>query len=83
MLKTLEKSIEIFAWLKIVISPTLIATAIGFIAYLYFKSEIIGISITILGLALGIIWANKVWKKHGTTTFLSREMATPELDQQN
>jgi hypothetical protein len=32
------------------------------------------------GLILGIIWATRTWKKHGTMQFLSRLNATPDLD---
>ncbi len=41
---------------------------------------VFGISIATLGLIIGIIWATNIWKKTGTMRFMSRIMATPELD---
>lgn len=39
-----------------------------------------GIGIVAVSLIMGVIWATRVWKKHGTIHFVSRVMATPELD---
>lgn len=33
-----------------------------------------------IGLVIGIIWATRQWKGKGTIWFMSRIMATPELD---
>ena len=74
---------EIFGWIKIVISSLLAGLLIGIIIY-YFKQDIIGliigIAVTLCGLILGIIWATRVMKKQGTIEFLSQISATPELD---
>jgi hypothetical protein len=43
----------------------------------------IGLTISIIGLLLGIVWATKVWKKTGTSTFMSRVNASPELNNKN
>jgi hypothetical protein len=43
----------------------------------------LGTSVTLIGLIVGIIWATKVWKKKGTVHFMSRVMATPELDKKD
>jgi hypothetical protein len=75
--------IEVFSWLKIVASPLLIAAIIAIIIYLNVPETIglaLSISILLLGLIVGIIWATRVWKKQGTTNFLARIYATPELD---
>lgn len=64
--------------------PFLIALFID--SVLYFPNPakanlIIGICIVILGSVIGIAWATKIFKsKNGTIWFLSRRMATPELD---
>jgi hypothetical protein len=77
---------EIFGWVQIMLSPTLGGLALGGLFYLY-RPDIIGIiggtSIAIIGLVIGIIWATKVKKKYGTIWFVSRIMATPELDTKN
>ncbi len=83
--KILDFIMEILGWLQIVASPFLIGLILGAIVYLPSPSIlrlIIGISITILGLIIGIYWANSQWKGKGTTWFMSRTMATPDLDKQ-
>ncbi len=74
---------EVMGWLQIVASPLLIGLAIG--AIIYFSNQttvrlIIGIGVAVSGLIVGIIWATKQWKGKGTIWFMSRIMATPELD---
>jgi hypothetical protein len=74
---------ESLGWLQIVASPLLIGIAVG--AIIYFSGPgtvrlIIGITIAIAGLIVGIILANKQLKGKGTVWFMSRIMATPELD---
>lgn len=74
---------EVIGWLQIVASPLLIGLAVG--AIIYFTNPtimrlVIGISIATVGLVVGIIWAKKQWKGNGTIRFMSRIMATPELD---
>lgn len=74
---------EAIGWLQIVASPLLIGLAIG--AVIYFPNPsttrlVLGIIVATIGLVLGIIWATKKWKGKGTIFFLSRIMATPELD---
>ena len=74
---------EVMGWFKIVISPFLAGIVIG--AVVYFTQPdttrlILGISIGILGLIVGIIWANKIWRKKGTINFLTEITATPEID---
>ena len=81
--KVFEFITEIIGWLQIVASPLLIGLAIGSIVYFPNPSLtrlILGIIISTIGLVLGIIWATKKWKGRGTIFFLSRIMATPELD---
>jgi hypothetical protein len=84
MFKVFEWVTEAIGWLQIVASPFLMGLVIG--AIIYFPNPtgprlLIGIAFVLLGLVVGILWANKVWKtKEGTISFLSRLMATPELD---
>ena len=74
---------EIVGWLHIFASPFLVGLIIGSIIY-FFKPHttrlIIAVFIAIIGLFTGIVWANRIWRKKGTIHFMSRIMATPELD---
>lgn len=83
MFKLFELIIELFGWIRIVLSPTLIGFGIGAIVY-YNKHDNVGLTIGITlafsGLVIGIIWATRIWKKQGTQQFLSRVDATPDLD---
>ncbi len=74
---------EIFGWIQIMFSLTLIGLILGGLYYLYSPDttgKIVGSTIVLVGLSLGIIWAIRVKKKYGTIWFVSRIMATPELD---
>lgn len=78
-----DYTFEIIGWLQIVVSPLLLGLIIGFVIYVSNPGTlrlIVGISVATLGLIIGIIWATKAWKKKGTMHFVSRVMATPELD---
>ncbi len=77
---------EVIGWLQIVASPLLIGLIIGSIIYFTDPSKtrlIIGITFAIAGLILGIIWGTNQWKGKGTIWFMSRIMATPELDKKD
>ena len=84
MQRFLELLVEIFSWLSIVASPTLIGLILGALFYLKCKNTFIGILggilIATIGLILGIIWANKMKKKYGATNFMAGINATTELD---
>jgi hypothetical protein len=74
---------EIIGWLQIVASPLLIG--LGIAAFLYFPNPsetrlIIAIIVAVLGLVIGIVWANRIWKTKGTMWFVSQISATPDLD---
>ena len=77
---------EILGALMIIGSPTLIGAAVG--AYWYASNAneqnlwLFG-AFTALGLLLGIWWAVREWKSRGTVWFISRLMATPELDKKD
>lgn len=77
---------EAMGWLQILIFPTFVGLGIG--AWIYLSDQtttrlIIGILIAILGLILGILWATKLWRTKGTTSFLSKISATPDIDQKD
>ena len=75
--------IEAINWLRIVASPLIIGILLGLTIYSKFQSRIgliVGLLVALLGLIIGIFWATHVLKKQGTTQFMSRVNATPELD---
>jgi FtsH-binding integral membrane protein len=74
---------EVIGWLQIVASPFITGLIIGAIVYVNKPDTtglITGLVIAATGLVIGIIWATRVWRKHGTIGFLSRVMGTPDLD---
>jgi len=67
-------------------SPFLIGLVIGAAIYFWDQSLtglLLGLLVALLGLVVGIIWATKQWKGKGTVWFMSRTMATPELDDED
>jgi hypothetical protein len=82
-LKILEFITEIIGWIQIFISPFAIGIIIALIVY-YLKQDNIGIVIAsvfcVAGFIFGIVLATRSWKNGGTNNFLSRTMASPELD---
>ena len=81
----LENVIEVFSFLKIVISPLLIGLFIGLVVYANKTDDvgfIIGVSIALIGLFLGIklaLWARK--KQGSATEFNARINASPDIDE--
>lgn len=83
-MKVLDSITEIIDWLKIFISPFLIFGFIGFVLYKNIDSGIgLGLFVlfVIIGLALGIYFAERIRKKVGTTTFITK--ASPWKDSEN
>jgi hypothetical protein len=82
-MKVLEFLIDAFSWLKIVASPFLIAAMIAIIIYLKVAGIlglVLSVGMLLVGLVVGVILATRIWKTKGTTNFLARIHATPELD---
>ena len=74
-MKIFEIILEIIGWFIIVIGVTLGAALIAFVIYLKWTNQTGGtmaIIICSLGFILGAIWANRIWKKHGTIAWLSQ-----------
>lgn len=81
-----EYLIEGFGWLQIVASPLLAGLVIGLVICLSNPTKgslALGIIVVLIGLITGIFFATRVWKKHGTMHFVSRIMASPELDKKD
>ena len=83
MHRVFEYIMEIIAWFQIVASPLFIG--LGISALIYFRNPskttlIIAIIVAVLGLVIGIVWANRIWKTKGTMWFVSQISATSDLD---
>lgn len=81
-----EMFFEIIGWVRIMLSPLIIGAVLAAIVYTLFQNTagiIIGVILIIAGFVIGIWLANRAWKKNGTMFFLSRTMATPELDKKD
>ena len=79
-----ELIMEIIGWLQIVASPLVLGLIAG--GFIYFTKPtdtrlVIAIVVAFAGLFIGIIWATRIWRRKGTMNFLSRAMATTELDE--
>ena len=85
-MKVLAFLIDVYSWLKIIASPFLIAVVIAIIIYLNVSGTlglVLSVSMLLFGLVVGVILASRIWVMQGTTTFLARIHATPELDKVN
>ncbi len=85
-MKVLAFLIDVCSWLKIIASPFLIAVVIAIIIYLNVSGTlglVLSVSMPLVGLVVGVILATRIWEKQGTTAFLARIHATPELDKVN
>jgi len=84
--KILESIPEIVNWLLIFISPTLIGAIIGFITALWlrgFLGIVVGTIILIVGIILGIKFAEWARKKEGTNNFMTRLSSTTPRQEKN
>jgi len=82
-MKFIKFFINILFWLRIFIAPFLVFLILSYFAYHYFNSTIrteITILIVIIGALISALITRRVRKKYGTISFMSRVIATPELD---
>lgn len=86
MFKVIAFLIEVVNWFRIILFPTFLGVLLGGIIYYFFQNytgKTLWIICSIIGVVSGVIWASKIWKKQGTTTFMSKVITTPELDNTN
>jgi disulfide bond formation protein DsbB len=82
MFRFLRFIIEVLGWLQIVVVPLIVSAGIGFLVYNANPTTsriIIALAIVLVGLITGIVLATRVWKKTGTTKYLSRISETPDM----
>jgi len=79
--QSLDKVFKIIFWLRIFIVPTLIGIILGLIAFVYLPQPygiVVGSLLAVLGCIMGIVFAEKMRKKHGTDVFISKvDSSTP------
>ncbi len=85
-LSLFEKAIELYYWIRIVLSPVLFGAIISTLIYLY-QPNAVGVSICfilmVLSVVVGVIWANKIYSsKRGLIWFFSRLESSSESDPQ-
>ena len=82
-MKIISYMIEVLCWFRIVSSPTIMVGVAGFVLWKGVGGTsgiLIGGFVVLCGLILGIMWATRIWKKQGTSTFMSRVNTSPDLD---
>jgi disulfide bond formation protein DsbB len=75
--------IEVLGWLQIVASPLVISMVLG--GFVYFPNPsnirlVIAALIVLIGLFIGIVWATNVWRKKGTSHYLTTIRSSPDFD---
>lgn len=76
----MNKLFEIIYWIKIFLSPFIIFLFIALAIY-FSNEELLWISVllSIIGLALGIVYAERIRKKHGTTQYMGKIYNTDDV----
>lgn len=76
----MNKLFEIIYWIKIFLSPFIIFLFIALAIY-FSNEELLWISVllSIIGLVLGIVYAERIRKKHGTTQYMGRIYNTDDI----
>lgn len=73
-MKPVQIILEILGWLTIVFGATAVAALFAFLIYMKRQTEpakIVCIGIIGVGFICGVIWATRIWIKHGTIEWLS------------
>ncbi|TPD69788.1 SoxR reducing system RseC family protein [Flavobacterium microcysteis] len=80
----MNKLFEIIYWVKIFLSPFIIFLFIALAIY-FSNEELLWISIllSIIGLVLGIVYAERIRKKHGTTQYMGKIYNTDDISDYN
>lgn len=80
MKKILSFFIESISWLQLFISPVLIGGLIAL--FIYIGNQHLGwLSVTILVISfiIGVVFAERVRRKHGSSRFASKILSTPDI----
>ncbi|RTL58482.1 MAG: hypothetical protein EKK37_09100 [Sphingobacteriales bacterium] len=74
-MKGIKLILEIIGWCQIAFGTTLFFALIAaalYYAYTNDTTAMLAIAIIIAGFITGIVWATRIWIKHGTIEWLSR-----------
>ncbi|HEX2606755.1 MAG TPA: hypothetical protein VHK91_05225 [Flavisolibacter sp.] len=74
-MKTWNKGLEVLNWIAIMASPALLGALIGVLIYFKWHTSAgkwIALIVFIAGLITGTLLATSIWRKHGTTNWISR-----------
>jgi len=82
LLKILATLIEWFYWILLLLCPFLIVGALGLFLGLSLDYRIFYASLPI-GFVLGVLFAQRIKRKYGTSNFYGRLLRMPELDDSN
>jgi hypothetical protein len=75
---------EVIYWIQIFISPVIVSVIVAAIVYFNNTNNYIAaIGIIVLGVILGIFFAERIRRKHGTSTFMGREKGNSEFMEEN
>jgi hypothetical protein len=74
-MKIIAYILEIFAWLSIAISPSILGCGLG--ALCYFSnpgtlSLVFAVLLGLIGIVLGIVWATRISRTRGALRFMTR-----------
>lgn len=83
MLKILAYIIECMNGIRIALSPFIAGIILGMLAIFGIEGtmgKVLGILFICTGLMVGVYWAVSVAKRKGTTNFISKVDASPDID---
>ena len=83
MITFFKRMVRVIAFLQIAVAPLLIGAISGLGIYSFFPQTIgllLEVLFTLIGLVMGIVWAFRVDRKSGVVEYMSRVIASPELD---
>ena len=81
-MKFIERLLSALAWLQIFVSPAIIGVAAGILIWLIlrgFWGVALGAAVAVVGIIIGIAFAEKARRDKGTIEFMSRTIAHSEL----
>jgi hypothetical protein len=82
-MKLIEQLLSALAWLQLFIAPAIIGSFLGLLLWLNFRNGwglVGGGVLVLLGIVVGVAFAEKARRGKGTIEFMSRTSAHPELD---
>jgi disulfide bond formation protein DsbB len=80
MKKIFSFFIESVFWIQIFLAPAGIGCLIALFIYIGNQKLLwLSITIAVISIIIGVIYAERVRKKHGTSRYVSKRLATPDI----